>query len=154
MNGADASSGMNWTLAVDPIRAEVVYTNSGTDQQPPFGNPNGGGDWQQIWPPPLQPDLAKAFQYNFATSSRSDTVQSRAHPAHLPRGVFAPHTSTCIARGLRGSWKLIDGKAGWSGGEGQVIFFPQRLATWLWGSQTNGYSPIRRQWRQWDPIAG
>ena len=156
MNGADASSGMNWTLAVDPIKPEVVYTNSGYTNSHLWKSSNGGGDWLQIWPPPSQPDLAKAFQYNFANVVALDPFNHEHilltyHEACLP-----PHTSTCIAESMDSgaSWKLIDGKAGWSGGEGQVIFFLNDSHTWLWGSQTNGYFRSGDSGVSWDQIAG
>lgn len=142
-NGAAVNSGMNWTIAVDPIVPDVVYTNSGygMDTNGLYKSTNGGIDWALVWPPPLQPELAMAFTYNFANVIAMDPsdhlhILLTFHETCLP-----PHPGTCIAESTDGggSWRLIDGQAGWVGTEGQVIFFLGDSTTWLWGSQDSGF---------------
>jgi hypothetical protein len=59
---------MNWTFAVDPIEPNVVYTNSGYGTQGSglLKSTNAGLDWDVVWPPSNQPDLATTSR----TSSR------------------------------------------------------------------------------------
>jgi hypothetical protein len=156
MNGADASSGMNWTLEVDPIEPNVVYTNSGYTNSHLWKSTNGGGDWAQAWPPLLQPDLSKAFQYNFANVVAIDPTNHKHILLTFHEACLPPHTSTCIAESsdAGASWKLHDGKAGWNGGEGQVIFFLGNSQTWLWGSQSNGYFRSGDSGTTWEEIPG
>jgi hypothetical protein len=132
---------MNWTFAVDPIEPEVIYTNSGYTNSHLWKSSNGGGDWEQLWPPPAQPELATAFQYNFANVVALDPFDHHHLLLTFHEPCLPPHASTCIAESMDAgaSWTLLDGEPGWNGGEGQVIFFLDDSQTWLWGSSTNGY---------------
>jgi hypothetical protein len=85
------------------------------------------------------------------TSSRIDPqnhlhILLTFHEACLP-----PHSTTCIVESKDGggSLEIHDGKAGWNGGEGQVIFFLDSPTTWLWGSQTNGFWRTPDSGRTW-----
>jgi hypothetical protein len=155
-NGEAASSGMNWTLEVDPMEPEVVYTNSGYSNNHLWKTTNGGTDWEQSWPPVAQPELSAAFQYNFANVVAIDPFDHEHILLTFHEACLAPHTSTCIAESTDAgvSWKLIDGQDGWNGGEGQVIFFLENSQTWLWGSQTNGYFRSGDSGVTWDEIPG
>jgi photosystem II stability/assembly factor-like uncharacterized protein len=155
-NGADIDRGMNWTLAIDPIDPNIVYTNSGYGSNGLYKSPNGGVDWDVIWPPPRQPSLAKAFTYNFANVVALDPANHlhillTFHEACLP-----PHHATCIAETMNGgsTWRLIDGETSWNGNEGQVIFFLNDSATWLWGSQNNGFWRSGDSGSSWERIQG
>ncbi len=155
-NGADASSGMNWTFAVDPIDPEVIYTNSGYTNDHLWKSSNGGADWEQLWPPPAQPELAEAFQYNFANVVALDRYDHNHLLLTFHEPCLPPHQSTCIAESFDAgaSWVLHDGEPGWNGGEGQVIFFLDDSQTWLWGSQTNGYYRTGDGGASWEQIPG
>lgn len=155
-NGDRVDSGMNWTFAVDPQDPNVVYTNSGYGSNGLFKSSNGGIDWDEIWPPAGQPELAKAFTYNFANVIALDPkdhehVLLTFHEACLP-----PHAATCIAESMDGgsSWTLIDGEPEWNGNEGQVIFFLNDSRTWLWGSQNNGFFRSDDGGDSWEAIPG
>jgi len=143
-NGDAVNSGMNWTIAYDPIVPDVVYTNSGYDSvtySGLFKSANGGVDWDIIWPPPAQPDLAKAFTYNFANVIAIDPSDHQHILLTFHESCLAPHPATCIAESMDGggSWRLLDGQPSWVGNEGQVIFFLGDSSTWLWGSQSSGF---------------
>lgn len=140
-NGSVVDSGMNWTFAVDPVEPNVVYTNSGYGGNGLFKSTNGGVDWDVVWPPPAQPDLGKAFTYNFANVVAMDPKDHLHILLTFHESCLPPHPATCIAetKDGGGTWKLIDGQPSWNGNEGQVIFFLEDSTTWLWGSQTNGF---------------
>jgi len=156
MNGADASSGMNWTFAVDPIEPEVIYTNSGYSNNHLWKSSNGGADWEQVWPPPAQPELAAAFTYNFANVVAIDPANHHHLLLTFHEACLPPHTATCIAESTDAgqTWTLHDGEPGWNGNEGQVIFFLGDSSTWLWGSSTNGYYRSGDAGETWDAIPG
>src|SRR6185369_1255395 len=140
-SGQDVNSGMNWTLAVDPQEPETVYTNSGYGSNGLFKSTDGGVNWTDIWSGKSQPELGKAFMYNFANVIAIDPEDHLHILLTFHEACLAPHTSTCIVESKDGgkNWEIHDGKAGWNGGEGQVIFFLDSPTTWLWGSQTNGF---------------
>jgi hypothetical protein len=130
---------MNWTFAVDPLDPQVVYTNSGygTMGSGLFKSVNAGVDWDILWPPPAQPDLAAHFQYNFANVV---TLDPSDHNAQM-----------CIAESLDAgaSWKLIPGDPSWAGMEGQLLYFLDSSQTWLWASQSNGFFRTENAGASW-----
>jgi photosystem II stability/assembly factor-like uncharacterized protein len=145
---------MNWTLAIDPQEPSTVYTNSGYGSNGLFKSTDGGVNWIDIWSGASQPELGKAFMYNFANVVALDP-QDHLHVLltfHEP--CLPPHTTTCIVESKDGgaSWTIHDGKAGWNGGEGQVIFFLDSPTTWLWGSQTNGFWRTPDSGQTWEEI--
>lgn len=155
-NSADVNRGMNWTLAVDPIEPNTVYTNSGYGSNGLFKSTDGGVSWSDVWSKQSQPELGKAFQYNFANVIAIDPENHLHILLTFHEACLSPHTSTCIAESKDGggSWELHDGKAGWNGGEGQVIFFLDSPTTWLWGSQTNGFWRTPDGGNTWEEIPG
>jgi hypothetical protein len=155
-SSADVNRGMNWTLAVDPIEPETVYTNSGYGSNGLFKSTDGGVNWTDIWSGKSQPELGKAFQYNFANVIAIDPRDHLHLLLTFHEPCLAPHASTCIVESKDGgvNWEIHDGKAGWNGGEGQVIFFLDSSTTWLWGSQTNGFWRTPDSGTTWEEIPG
>jgi hypothetical protein len=140
-NGTDVNRGMNWTLMMDPTDPQVLYTNSGYGSNGLFKTMDGGVNWTDVWSQKSQPDLAKAFTYNFANVVAIDPTNHLHVLLTFHEPCLAPHPATCIAESTTGgsTWKIIDGDPSWNGNEGQVIFFLDKSSTWLWGSQTNGF---------------
>jgi photosystem II stability/assembly factor-like uncharacterized protein len=150
----DVNRGMNWTFEVDPIDPKTVYTNSGYGSNGLFKSIDGGENWIDVWSVASQPDLGKAFQYNFANTVALDPSDSRHLLLTFHEPCLPPNPSTCIVESFDAgaSWKLIGGKEGWNGGEGQVIFFLDSPSTWLWGSQTNGFWRTPDSGKSWEEI--
>ena len=122
VNGDAVNSGMNWTIALNPVVPDVVYTNSGygMDTNGLYKSTNGGVDWSLVWPPPAQPALAMAFTYNFANVVAMDpaitcTSSSRStRPASLrTRAPASPSRS--MAEGAGGSSTATPGGTGTKG---------------------------------------
>lgn len=146
LNASDVNRGMNWTLAVDPQEPNVVYTNSGYGSNGLFKSTDGGENWTDIWSGKSQPELSKAFTYNFANVIAIDPSDHQHLLLTFHEACLAPHSATCIVESFDAgsTWRIIDGEPSWNGNEGQVIFFLNDSKTWLWGSQTNGF------WRSGD----
>lgn len=155
-NGALVDSGMNWTFEIDPQEPETVYTTSGYGTNDLYKSTNGGVDWDVIWPPPSQPELAEAFIYNFSNVVAIDPTNHEHLLLTFHETCQAPHPATCIAESLNGgsSWRLLDGEPSWNGNEGQVIFFMGSSNTWLWGSQTSGFWRSGDSGTSWQAIVG
>jgi hypothetical protein len=154
--GEDVNSGMNWTLMVDPIEPETVYTNSGYGSNGLFKSTDGGVNWVDIWSKTSQPELGKAFQYNFVNVIAIDPSDHKHILLTFHEPCLAPHPATCIAESsdAGSTWRLIDGEAAWNGNEGQVISFLGNSSTWLWGSQTNGFWRSGDSGASWEEIKG
>jgi hypothetical protein len=155
-NGADVDRGMNWTFAIDPVEPEVVYTNSGYGSNGLFKSLDGGVNWTDVWSQKSQPELSKAFTYNFANVIAIDPANHLHVLLTFHEACLAPHPATCIVESMNGgsTWRLIDGEPTWNGNEGQVIFFLNDSKTWLWGSQTNGFWRSADSGGTWERIAG
>jgi hypothetical protein len=155
-NGDDVNRGMNWTLAVDPQEPNVVYTNSGYGSNGLFKSLDGGVNWTDIWSGKSQPELAKAFTYNFANVIAIDPSDHQHILLTFHEACLAPHPATCIVESFDAgsSWRIIDGEPTWNGNEGQVIFFLDDSQTWLWGSQTNGFWRSADSGKTWQAIPG
>jgi hypothetical protein len=153
-NAADVNRGMNWTLAVDPQDANIVYTNSGYGSNGLFKSTDGGVNWTDVWSQKSQPDLAKAFTYNFANVIAIDPADHLHILLTFHEACLAPHPATCIVESMNGgdTWRIIDGEPTWNGNEGQVIFFLENSSTWLWGSQTNGFWRSPDSGKTWQAI--
>jgi hypothetical protein len=155
-NGADVNRGMNWTFAIDPEDPQVIYTNSGYGSNGLFKSVDGGVNWIDIWSQKSQPELAKAFTYNFANVIAIDPSDHQHILLTFHEACLAPHPATCIVESADAgaSWRIIDGEPSWNGNEGQVIFFLDHSETWLWGSQTNGFWRTGNRGAAWERIDG
>ena len=155
-NGTDINRGMNWTLAIDPIDPNIVYTNSGYGSNGLFKSTDGGVNWTDVWSATSQPEMAKAFTYMFVNVVAIDPSDHQHVLLTFHERCLAPHPQTCIAESKDGgsSWQLIDGRPEWDGNEGQVIFFLDDSKTWLWGSQSNGFWRSGDAGGSWEAITG
>lgn len=155
-SASDVNRGMNWTLAVDPVEPATVYTNSGYGSNGLFKSLDGGVNWIDVWSGASQPELGKAFTYNFANVVALDPKDHEHILLTFHEECLAPHPKTCIAESMDAgsTWRLIDGEPTWNGNEGQVIFFLDDSKTWLWGSQTNGFWRSGDGGTTWEAIPG
>lgn len=153
-NSMDVNRGMNWTLAVDPQDPNVVYTNSGYGSNGLFKSSDGGHNWTDIWSDKSQPELSKAFTYNFANVIAIDPSDHQHVLLTFHEACLDPHPATCIVESFDAgaNWRIIDGEPEWNGNEGQVIFFLNDSKTWLWGSQTNGFWRTGDSGETWQAI--
>jgi len=153
-NAANVNRGMNWTLALDPVDVNILYTNSGYGSNGLFKSIDGGVSWADIWSLKSQPYLGKSFLYNFVNVVAIDPGNHEHILLTFHEPCLPPHRATCIAETLNGglTWRLIDGDNSWSGWEGQVIFFLNDSVTWLWGSQNNGFWRSGDSGRSWERI--
>ncbi|MCE9578040.1 MAG: hypothetical protein K8W52_33225 [Deltaproteobacteria bacterium] len=143
-NGGAWDHAMNWTFVVDPIEPDVVYTNSGygtTQGSGLWKSVNGGADWDILWPPPAQPELATHLTYNFANVLALDPADHRHLLLTFHEECTLPGVTTCIAesKDAGATWALLPGQPGWNGAEGQLLYFLDGPRTWIWGSQTSGF---------------
>ena len=155
-SASDVNRGMNWTFAIDPQDSQVLYTNSGYGSNGLFKSIDGGVNWTDIWSGASQPVLGKAFTYNFANVVAIDPSDHLHLLLTFHEMCLPPHPATCIAESADGgaTFRLIDGHPTWNGNEGQVIFFLGDRATWLWGSQTNGFWRSGDSGKTWQAIPG
>jgi hypothetical protein len=154
INAANVNRGMNWTLAIDPVKVNVVYTNSGYGSNGLLKSIDGGVNWIDVWSLKSQPVLGRSFTYNFVNVVAIDPYDHEHLLLTFHESCLPPHSATCIAESMNGglTWRLIDGERSWNGNEGQVIYFLNDSTTWLWGSQTSGFWRSGDSGRSWEQI--
>ena len=115
IEGEHIDKAINSTLVVDAEKPDTVYTNSGYDTGRLYKSTNGGVDWNEVWPPPSQPELATAFTYQFVNILTADPNDSDHLLLTLHEPCLPPHPDVCIAETHDGgdSWVLMDGDPSW-----------------------------------------
>lgn len=156
-NGDAVNSGVNWTMMLDPTDSKILYTNSGYGKTTngAFKSTNGGVDWDQVWPPPKQPELGNVVQYNFANVFAMDPSDHKHILLTFHAVCSAPYNETCLAESTDGgaTWRVLNGDRSWVGTEGQVVYFLNDSKTWLWASSSNGYWRTENAGSSWTKIS-
>jgi hypothetical protein len=141
-NGAVIDTSRQWTFTIDPIDPNILYANSGYGDMAngALKSTNGGVDWQTIWPPPADPSLGQIVANNFVNLIAMDPTDHLHLLVSFHAVCSAPYNPACFAEShdAGGTWKMLNGRPDWSGGEAQAMYFLDKGTTWLWGSQTNG----------------
>ena len=146
--GADLALGRNWTLAVDPTNANVVYTVAGygTGQQGLYKSTNGGVDWAQTLP------------QSVTSATTGDIYSISIDPAdhnHLLLGSHSPWNFGADA----GVLESKDAGASWiqhapigGTGHGHYVFFISST-TWLLGTQDAGFWRTTNSGTSWTKVS-
>jgi photosystem II stability/assembly factor-like uncharacterized protein len=127
-----------WTLNLDPLAPNVLYTNAGYGTNDFYKSTNGGVDWSPIWPPQTQSDAAMVLAQasGFTGNSQMDPYDHShllltfhdgcSGPQMLPYpgvGCFAESTDG------GGTWQLVFGSPAF---EAQArLYFLDDSTTWL-----------------------
>jgi hypothetical protein len=132
-NGDALDKGSQWTLLVDPIDPQVLYTNSGFGVSGVFKSTNAGVDWEQV----LTGDAAKVAPYGgFMGTYSMDPGDHRHILASFHAACSAPMASACFVETKDGgaTWTARNGDPSWNGGEHTILEFLDST-TWLFGNQ-------------------
>jgi hypothetical protein len=131
-------TGRQWAFEIDPYDSRILYTNNGygSGTAGALKSTNGGVDWEQIWPG-KDPALNKIAP-DFVGLMRLDPGDHN----HLIISFHAKCTGvseSCLieSRDAGVTWRVVWGKPGWKGGEGQFIWLLDGTR-WLFGSESNG----------------
>jgi hypothetical protein len=136
-NGAKLDTGRNWTMVIDPIHPDTLYTNSG------YGgltgglvkSTNGGVDWDIVWPPANDPTWANVVGDG---SFLGMVSMDPGDPTHLlllfHADCAAPHQPVCLGESTDAgqSWRIVEGDPKMAGAHGGSLFFLGNAKTWLY----------------------
>ena len=146
-NGANLATGRNWTLAVDPTNANVVYTVAGYGSgQGLWKSTNGGVDWSQMLPQSVM---------NSATADIYSISIDPADHNHLLVGShsgwnFTANAGVLESRDGGNSWTLHQPQGSW--GKGHYVFFINST-TWLLGTQDAGFWRTTNSGSSWTKVS-
>jgi hypothetical protein len=133
-SGVQLDKGRQWTMVIDPVDPQVIYTVAGYGTNGLFKTTNGGVDWKQIFPP----DVAAAFIFNGFTArvvmDPTDHLHIVATPHFTCQG---NHSMGCMLESEDGgtTWKAIENTP--SAAEGTGVILLDRT-TWLWADPFGG----------------
>ena len=148
---AELDSGRNWTIVVDPMAPETLYTTPGYGMEGLWKSTNGGVDWKQMLTPAVLPHL----QYGGFLEKINMDPTNHLHLTASMHILCQNNPSgggdwPCLAETRDGgeTWALINSGQGWSEGDGQTMLSDK---VWLFGNgaglwrTTNGGS-------SWDQV--
>lgn len=117
-NAAALDGGTQWSMAIDPVDPNVIYTVSGYGTNGVFKTTNAGIDWKQT----LAPEFAHVFVYDgFTAQVRVDPTE-HLHLVVTPHFTCqAGHSETCFLETTDGgaTWTVVENAP--SSGEGARI---------------------------------
>jgi hypothetical protein len=128
-SAAALDGGAQWSMAIDPVDPNVIYTVSGYGTNGVFKTTNAGIDWKQT----LAPEFAHIFVYD------GFTAQVRIDPTDHQHVVITPHftcqaghSETCFLETVDGgtTWTAVENAP--SSGEGARITLADH-STWFSG---------------------
>jgi hypothetical protein len=147
-NGTMLDGSRQWTMVIDPVNPQVLYTNAGYGQgnsqlgaNGAWKSSNGGVDWQQIWPPtdPSNADLTNIVQYNFVAQVSIDPTDHQHIFLSWHGTCAAPYTSTCFgeSKDAGATWIMHNGDPRWQASEAQTIYIIDSNR-WLFANHADG----------------
>jgi hypothetical protein len=129
INGNAIDAGRQWSLIVDPVNPQVIYTNTGYSslgvpgKDGAWKSTNGGVDWTRIWPP-LDRSFAGVLKYNFVSKIDMDPTDHNHIFLNWHEQCAAPYTTTCYAESHDGGahWTMRNGDTRWGSNEAQHLY--------------------------------
>ena len=146
-NGANLETGRNWTMAVDPTNANIVYTAAGYGNgQGLWKSVDGGVNWAQMMPASL---ISQTTADIYSVSI--DPTNGR-HLLVGSHGPWAGNTDAGVLESTDGGANWTVHRAGGSWGWGHYVFFIDST-TWLVATQGSGYWRGTNSGASWTKVA-
>ncbi len=132
--GEEIDKGRSWSLVVDPVDSQVIYTTAGYGMGDVFKSTDGGVNWE----PMLTPDVREALAGGFVEKITIDPTD-HLHLLASPHGPCVKDGAeyACLAESKDGgeTWTLTNSAQQWSEGDGQTMI---NATTWFFGNQFGG----------------
>jgi len=147
VNGENLDTGRNWTLAVDPIDPNTVYTVAGYGfAQGLWKSTNGGADWAEVLPDSILDSLS-ADVYSIQIDPRD-----HLHLLVAFHGGWSGGADAGIVESQDGgsSWTIHSPVTGW--GAGHYALFVDS-ATWMLATQSAGFWRTTDSGRTWSKVS-
>jgi hypothetical protein len=127
--GSDMDIGKLWSMVIDPINPEVLYSINGYGAEGLWKTTNGGVDWENLYPPGSE--VAKTANANFASIVSMDVTDHMHLVVAFHSGCSGAYAPNCQAESKDGgaTWRLF--KAPVAGeGVGVIVL---NATTWISG---------------------
>jgi hypothetical protein len=132
-NGTEIDKGRNWSLVVDPIDSQVIYTTAGYAAGDVWKSTNGGVDWTAMLSPTAKAALAAGFVEKIAMDPTNHLHLTVSAHGGCTNGM----NNGCLAETKDGgqTWTLTNSGQSWSEGDGQTMIDAN---TWFYGALFGG----------------
>jgi photosystem II stability/assembly factor-like uncharacterized protein len=153
-NAAALSSGRPWSLVIDPISPEVIYTVEGYGASGLWKSTNAGVDWVNV----LTPEISNAFYAGGQITGISIDPRDHTHLVIESHGngssncgVDGGAVGTCLAESSDGgmTWTLKVIPQPWA--ENSSVLIVNRK-TWLWGGFFGGLWQTSDEGATWTEV--
>jgi hypothetical protein len=149
-HSAELDQGMQWTMAIDFVDPQVLYTHSGYGSPGVYKSTNGGVDWTQILPP----DIANVFAGGGSIERITMDPTDHRHLIVTPHFNCMNGHSNCMLETLDSgsTWRVLDGTPDSGEDSGQTMIDAK---TWYWMNgtalyqTTNGGGSWTPLWSNW-----
>lgn len=151
-NGKILDSGRLWTLAIDPIKTNVLYTTPGYGSEPGvWKSIDGGRNWRDLIPPGswLRNTVKSGDIYSIAVDPYNhDHILGAFHSVFS--GPYAGNAPLIESRNGGRTWTIHPLP---NLGYGHYVFFMGSSSTWLLGTQSNGFWRSVDSGRNWVQVS-
>lgn len=133
-NGASIDGANHWTIAIDPVDSQVIYTANGYGVSGVFKSTNGGVDWTQILPA----NIASVFIDNGFVERITIDPTNHLHLLVSPHFTCQNGHTQCLLESMDGgaTWTILDGAPSAGEDSGQIMLDSN---TWLYAGTSGLY---------------
>jgi hypothetical protein len=150
-NGAILDTGLAWSMAIDPVNPNVIYTVNGYGKELGlWKTTNGGVDWDQLFPP--SSEVAKTVAYNFASIVSMDPTDHNHLVVGFHNGCSGAYAPGCLAesRDAGATWRLVRLPPAGAEAAGPMVIDADR---WLYGIPFTGLWLTQDRGATWTQVA-
>jgi hypothetical protein len=128
-NASDMDSGKLWSMVIDPVDPEVLYSINGYGAEGLWKTTNGGVDWENLFP--QGSEVANTANANFASIVSMDVTDHLHLVVNFHSGCSGAYAPNCQAETKDGgaTWRLFKAP---TGGEGVGVIV-LNATTWVSG---------------------
>jgi hypothetical protein len=128
-NASDMDSGKLWSMVIDPVDPEVLYSINGYGAEGLWKTANGGVDWENLFP--QGSEVANTANGNFASIVSMDVTDHLHLVVNFHSGCSGAYAPDCQAETKDGgaTWRLFKAP---TGGEGVGVIV-LNATTWVSG---------------------
>jgi hypothetical protein len=149
-NGTSLDQGRQWSMVIDPVNPDTIYTVTGYGPNGVWKTTNGGVDWNEIVPQ----DVLSAFESGGFTHLVNIDPTDPLHLTVSPHfSCLGEHAPNCLIETTDGgaTWAILDDSPPAGEGSGRAML---DYDTWLWSKGFDGLYRTSNRGESWTLVGG